>query len=703
MALYIGYVSEHSISSTSSTAPSTPAEGSAQLGRMPISQVYPSVEGGKWPARSAAGEMVPITATVFREGHDKVGVQAVVRDENGTVVARERMELIDPGYSVFQAWTVLHHPGEYTFTVEAFDEPYATWHHAAPLKVAAGVDVDLMMAEGTKLLTDAKELHQDQDVLELFDDAIAALNDTEREPLRRLDVAIGADVHDVMVASPIRQLVTSSEVMRLTVMRRLAATSSWYEIFPRSVGASYDPSTGRWSSGTFKTAQEILPYIADLGFTVVYTPPIHPVGVTHRKGPNNTLTPGPADPGSPYAIGSADGGHDAVHPELGTQEDYEAFIGRARELGLEVALDIALQCSPDHPWVEDHPSWFTTRLDGTIAYAENPPKKYQDIYPLNFDNDPSGIYHEVRRVLLHWAKAGVTLFRIDNPHTKPVQFWEWVIAEVNAEYPDVIFLAEAFTKPEMMRMLAKVGFQQSYTYFAWRNTVDELRDYVTELSTSGYSHAGGPSGTADYMRPNFWPTTPDILTPYVQNGGRTGSIIRAVLAATLSPAYGIYGGYELMETTPRPGAEEHINSEKYEFHARDVEGARERGESIADVLKTLNQARATNPALLQLRRIRFHRTSHPDVIAYSHDLPARFSPQGEANTVITVVSVNPHEYVEGMVYLDMEAAGLERGRSFEVHDAMTGQDFTWGDEFYVRLGGDTPAHVTTVRPVSASE
>ncbi len=385
--------------------------------------------------------------------------------------------------------------------------------------------------------------------------------------------------------------------MPLWVDRERALFGSWYEFFPRSEGAVTDPTTGVTKSGTFRTAMERLPAVAAMGFDVVYLPPIHPIGTTNRKGPNNTLTPGPDDPGSPWAIGGEEGGHDAIHPDLGTIEDFDAFVARARELGLEVALDLALQATPDHPWVKEHPEWFTVLADGTIAYAENPPKKYQDIYPLNFDNDPEGIYAEVLRVLRHWMDHGVRIFRVDNPHTKPVAFWDWLLAEVRQTDPDVLFLAEAFTQPAMMQTLARIGFHQSYTYFTWRNEKWELEEYLTELSQQ----------TGHFLRPNFFVNTPDILHAYLQYGGPPAFKIRAVLAATLSPSWGVYSGYELFEhVAVRPGSEEYLDSEKYQLRPRDWAGGRGRGPHPRAVPHRAQRIRREHPALQRLRNLRFH-------------------------------------------------------------------------------------------------
>ncbi|MET7440099.1 alpha-1,4-glucan--maltose-1-phosphate maltosyltransferase, partial [Streptomyces sp. NPDC005568] len=435
----------------------------------------------------------------------------------------------------------------------------------------------------------------------------------------------------------------------------------------------------------FRTAAERLPAIAEMGFDVVYLPPIHPIGTTFRKGPDNTLSAGPDDVGVPWAIGSPEGGHDAVHPDLGTIEDFDAFVRRASGLGLEVALDFALQCSPDHPWVEKHPEWFHHRPDGTIAYAENPPKKYQDIYPIAFDRDMPGLVEETVRVLRHWMDHGVRIFRVDNPHTKPVVFWEQVIADVNRADPDVIFLAEAFTRPAMMHTLGAIGFQQSYTYFTWRNTKEELTEYLTELSGEA----------AAYMRPNFFVNTPDILHEFLQRGGRPAFELRAVLAATLSPTWGVYSGFELCENVPlREGSEEYLHSEKYELRPRDWAAAEREGRSIAPLLASLNAVRRRSPALRQLRDLHFHSTDKEAVIAYSK--------RSGSNTVLVVANLDPHHTQEATVSLDMPQLGLDWHESVPVRDELTGETYNWGRANYVRLEpGHRPAHILTVlRPSS---
>jgi starch synthase (maltosyl-transferring) len=486
---------------------------------------------------------------------------------------------------------------------------------------------------------------------------------------------------------PVTTLRSATLEQTLNVDRVAAGVGAWYEFFPRSEGARR-LKDGTVKSGTFRTATKRLPEVAAMGFDVVYLVPIHPIGTTNRKGRNNTLTAQIGDPGSPYAIGTAAGGHDAVHAELGTAQDFRAFVRAARKEGLEVALDLALQASPDHPWVSEHPEWFTTLPDGTIAYAENPPKKYQDIYPLNFDNDPEGISAEILRVVQHWVAQGVRIFRVDNPHTKPLQFWEWLIRRINDVDPDVIFLAEAFTRPAVMRALAAVGFQQSYSYFTWRNTKSELEEFLTSVSQE----------TSDYMRPNLFVNTHDILTEYLQFGGRAAYRIRACIAATAGPLYGVYAGYELFENVARPGSEENIDNEKYELKVRDWNGAEARGESLAPLLRKLNAIRTAHPALRQLRNFATHWSDDDAVLVYSKHLAAPFTGNARPDTIIVIANVDPHSVRETTVHLDTTQWGVPLGATFEVEDLLTGAVWTWSDHNYVRLDAFAePVHILQVR------
>ncbi|MEU3535316.1 alpha-1,4-glucan--maltose-1-phosphate maltosyltransferase [Streptomyces murinus] len=650
-----------------------PPEQATAVGRIPVLDVRPVVQHGRRPAKAVTGESFEISATVFREGHDAVAADVVLRDPRGRRGPRTPMRELAPGTDRWGATVTAGPPGRWTYTVEAWADPLTTWRRHAGIKIPAGLDTELVLEEGARLYERAAagvpKTHR-RTVL----DAAAALRNEDRPAAWRLAEALRPPVREVLDRYPLRELVTASDPLPLLVERERALYGSWYEFFPRSEGTAERPH------GTFRTAARRLRPIAEMGFDVVYLPPIHPIGGTFRKGPNNSLTAGPEDVGVPWAIGSHEGGHDTVHPDLGTIEDFDHFVGEARELGLEIALDFALQCSPDHPWVQKHPEWFHHRPDGTIAYAENPPKKYQDIYPIAFDADMDGLIAETVRVLRHWMDHGVRIFRVDNPHTKPVVFWERVIAEINRQDPDVIFLAEAFTRPAMMRALAQIGFQQSYTYFTWRTTKQELTDYLTELSGE----------TAAYMRPNLFPNTPDILHAYLQHGGRPAFEVRAVLAATLSPAWGIYSGYELCENTPlREGGEEYRDSEKYQLRPRDWESAAREGRTIAPLITRLNAARRRSPALRQLRDLHFHHADQDAVIAYSK--------RAGSNTVLVVANLDPHHTQEATVSLDMPQLGLDWHESVPVRDELTGETYHWGRANYVRLEpGRRPAHVLTV-------
>ncbi|HEY8720242.1 MAG TPA: alpha-1,4-glucan--maltose-1-phosphate maltosyltransferase [Pengzhenrongella sp.] len=660
------------------------------IGRIPVIDVGPVTEAGRWPAKAVVGEAVPIRATVFREGHDAVAATAVLVGPDGTDRRDARMVDISPGLDRYEALLVPDAPGAWGFRVEGWSDPYGTWSHDAAIKVAAGVDVELMLAEGAIVLeraTAGRALPVPAE--RILTDAVRALRDAARPAEARLAAGLSDEVRATLATHPLREFVTASRTYPLIVDRPLALAGAWYEIFPRSEGATFDPVTYKWRSGTLATAAQRLPAIAAMGFDVVYLTPIHPIGTTFRKGRNNSLTPAPDDPGSPYAIGSADGGHDAIHPELGTFDDFDDFVATSRANGLEVAIDLALQCSPDHPWVAEHPEWFTTRADGSIAYAENPPKKYQDIYPVNFDNDPAGIYAEVRRVVQVWIDHGVTAFRVDNPHTKPLEFWEWLLADVRKDHPDVIFLAEAFTRPPMMLTLGKIGFHQSYTYFTWRNTKAELTEYFSEVAGE----------TGSFMRPSFWPTTHDILPPYLTSGGTPAFAARAVLAATGAPTWGIYTGYELVEDVPRPGVEEQIDNEKYEFKPRNWNRPDTTG--IRTLLTRLNELRRAHPALQQLRDLTVHPTTDDALVAFSRHVAAEHSPTGQADTVLVIVNLDPQNTRQGLVHLDLEALGLNpsgAGTLFAAHDELSGAAFAWGSEAFVRLDPQVQvAHLIHVR------
>ncbi|MFI5852801.1 alpha-1,4-glucan--maltose-1-phosphate maltosyltransferase [Streptomyces parvulus] len=650
------------------------------IGRIPVRDVHPVVEHGRRPAKAVTGETFEVTATVFREGHDAVAANVVLKDPEGRPGPWTPMRELAPGSDRWGAEVTPGAPGEWTFRVEAWSDPVSTWRHHARIKIPAGIDAGLVLEEGAELYRRAAAGVPGTSGRAVLLAASETLLDDTLPVATRLAAALTPEVDAVLARHPLRELVTSSDPMPLLVERERALYGAWYEFFPRSEGTPEQPH------GTFRTAARRLPAIAAMGFDVVYLPPVHPIGTTHRKGRNDTLSATPDDVGVPWAIGSPEGGHDALHPALGTFDDFDHFVAEAARHGLEIALDFALQCSPDHPWVHKHPDWFHHRPDGTIAHAENPPKKYQDIYPVAFDADLDGLVTETVRVLRLWMDHGVRIFRVDNPHTKPVVFWERVIGEINRADPDVIFLAEAFTRPAMMHTLAQIGFQQSYTYFTWRNTKRELTEYLTELTGEA----------ASYMRPNFFANTPDILHAYLQHGGRPAFEVRAVLAATLSPTWGIYSGYELCEHTPlREGSEEYLDSEKYQLKARDWEAAAREGRTIAPLVTRLNTIRRDHPALHRLRNLRFHRTDNDALIAYSKRLGT--------DAVLVVANLDPHRTQEATISLDMPQLGLDWHETVPVLDELTGETYHWGRTNYVRLEpGRAPAHVFHVRLPSAA-
>ncbi|MEO3816034.1 alpha-1,4-glucan--maltose-1-phosphate maltosyltransferase [Plantactinospora sp. B24E8] len=652
-------------------------------GRIPIEDVTPSVACGRYPAKAVVGELVPVGATAYREGHAAMGCQVAWWGPDGEPrpVVRMRPGTDDRWYATISPDVV----GEWTFRVQAFEDPYLTWRDAVVKKVGAGqgpAELANDLAEGADLLVVAATA-MPADAQQRVRTAVTALRDEELALADRVSPAL--ELAELLWAYPVRALLTDGPDRTIWTDRQRALFSAWYEFFPRSEGAVLAADGEPAKHGTFATATARLPGVAAMGFDVLYLPPIHPIGRVNRKGRNNTLTAGPDDVGSPWAIGAAEGGHDAIHPELGTPEDFRRFVVAAREHGLEVAMDLALQAAPDHPWVTEHPEWFTARADGSIAYAENPPKKYQDIYPLNFDNDPEGIRAEILRVVLHWVDQGVRIFRVDNPHTKPFDFWHWLIWQVKRQEPDVLFLAEAFTRPAVMHGLGKIGFTQSYTYFTWRTSPTELREYCTELVDA-----------ADHMRPNFWPNTPDILPEHLQHGGPPMFKIRAVLAALLSPSWGMYAGFELFEHVARPGAEEYVDNEKFELKPRDWAAAEAEGRSLAPFITRLNQIRRANPALYWLRNLRFHEIDNPALLCWSK------RDERTGNTVLVVCSVDPGQVQWGNTVLDMPALGFDWHERFAVHDELTGAHYDWGQHNAVRLDPYLqPAHVFTVHRYGA--
>ncbi|MCP2099302.1 MULTISPECIES: maltotransferase domain-containing protein [Actinosynnema] len=652
-------------------------------GRLGVDDVSPAVSCGRYPAKAVVGEHVPVRATVWREGHDAVAATVVWRGPEDRVARQTRMSPEGIGLDRWAAVIAPDTTGAWTFRVDAWSDPWSTWLHAVEVKVAAGQGPDELandLETGARLLDRVSRRPDRRREKPLLANAAAALRDEGRPLTERVAPALAGDVRRVMHEHPVRELVTKGKQHRVWVDRERAAFGSWYEFFPRSTGGVDE--SGVPVHGTFVTAARELDRVAAMGFDVVYLPPIHPIGRVNRKGPNNALTATEDDCGSPWAIGSDEGGHDAIHPELGTEDDFKAFVARAAELDMEVALDLALQAAPDHPWVLKHPEWFTTRPDGTIAYAENPPKKYQDIYPVNFDNDPQGIYNEVLRVVLHWVGLGVKVFRVDNPHTKPPDFWAWLIWTVKDRHPDVLFLAEAFTRPARLYGLAKLGFTQSYTYFTWRTSKDEL----TEFALDHLAHW-------DEARPNLFVNTPDILHESLQHGGPATFALRAALAATLSPTWGVYSGYELFEHQAlKPGSEEYLNTEKFQLRPRDYAAAVAEGRSLEPWLRKLNGIRRAHPALRQMRTLRFHEVDNPALIAYSKQDPAT------GDTIVVVVSLDPNGAQEGTIRLDLPALGIDWHERLIAHDEVTGETWDWGQANYVKLEPwRATAHIVAVQ------
>jgi starch synthase (maltosyl-transferring) len=652
-----------------------------------VLDLSPQLNDNLWPAKAFAGEVVPFGATAFREGHDAIGVMLHLTAPDGTTT-QHPMRLTVPGTDRYETLVRLDVQGSYTYRVRGYSDDFATWVHTAGIKIPAGIDVELTFLIGSTLFAAAgKDLKRPIVQRRLFAAAAKTLANTRLPLETRFAVVTDPALTAAAAVHPLASVDSFSAERTIRVERTRAGVGSWYEFFPRSEGA-VAREDGSWQSGTFRTAAARLPGVAAMGFDVLYLPPIHPIGRAFRKGPNNTLDAGENDPGSPWAIGSAAGGHDAIHPDLGTIDDFRAFVAAATEQGIEVAIDLALQASPDHPWVTEHPEWFTTLPDGSIAYAENPPKKYQDIYPINFDNDPEGIRAEVLRLVRYWVSTGVKIFRVDNPHTKPLDFWEWLIGTVNRESPDVVFLAEAFTRPALLQGLAKVGFQQSYTYFTWRNTKEELEEFF-----DGLAH-----DTADFLRPNLFVNTPDILSEYLQFGGPAAFKIRAALAATAAPTWGVYSGFELYESVARPGAEENIDNEKYEYRPREHAKAEALGKSLSPFLAQLGRIRAAHPALRQLRNLDIHSSDDDSILVYSKYLAAEFTDDGRADALLIVANVDPHSVRETVVHLDVTRFGLAPGATFEVEDLITGAVWTWSADNFVRLDAFTePVHILHVR------
>ena len=687
-------------------APSIEANEPGQFGRINVMDITPAEERGIFPARVELGEPFEMTAQVFIEGRTKVGATAIVRNPRGKETMRRAMTCVNPGldrwtvmvkcgeHSDLKPWedgyaAVKRQLGEWTVTIEGWEDASVSWLHDARIKVRVMDDVDNALNSGAELLArwaetpDTGLTARDRKTLEKAAETMADQTLSAEDRLAAGDNPTIAALHET---HPLRDGISPSQPQRFKVERPKSSFAAWYQFFPRSEGATIDPNTGKIIQGTLKTSMAGLERAAAEGFDIVYLPPVFPIGVTNRKGRNNTLVAGPDDPGSPFGIGSELGGHDTVDPLLGTMDDFKALCQRAHELGLEIALDFALQCSPDHPWVKAHPNWFRHKPDGSIAFAENPPKKYRDIYPIDFNADMPGIEKEVERIMNLWIEAGVTIFRIDNPHTKPVRFWQDVIAAVTKKHPEILFLAEAFTRPGMMRALSYVGFTQSHCYFPWRNTKDELEEYLPVTNgDDGY-----------YQHNTFWPTTPDILTAYVRDNGVAGHCVRAVLAAMGSPSWGIYNGYELIENKQRPGFEEQIDHEKYEVKVRDWSKAKQYG--VAEMLTALNKIRRAHPAALSYHNLTVLPTSDPNILAFARHTPAELTGTGQADTLIVVVNLDGHNAHQSMIHLELSELGLPTDRPLNVRDELTGREFQWGWDNYVSLApwADV-AHILSVQ------
>jgi starch synthase (maltosyl-transferring) len=651
----------------------------ALLRRVIVEGVTPQVDEGRYPAKRTAGETVVVEADVYADGHDELAAVLLWRRAGDADWSEEAMEPL--GNDRWRASFTVAEYTKYEYTVEGWVDRFESWRSGLSKKVGAAQDVSSELLEGAALVREAAARARGAQRTSLSKRA-ALLAETSIDANDRVVAALASELRGQMARHADRSRATRLDrVLAIEVERERARFGAWYEMFPRSAGT--DPSR----SATFEEAQARLPYVAAMGFDVLYLPPIHPIGRSFRKGRNNTLTPEPGDPGSPWAIGAEEGGHTAVEPGLGTLEDFSRFVEAAKRHGLEIALDIAFQASPDHPYVKEHPSWFRHRPDGTIKYAENPPKKYQDIYPFDFDSeDWPALWHELKHVIEFWIARGVTIFRVDNPHTKPFRFWEWALGDIRRAHPDAIFLAEAFTRPKIMRHLAKIGFSQSYSYFTWRNTKEELAEYFTELTQTG---------VRDYMRPNLFANTPDILHEYLQHGGRPAFQARLVLAATLGANYGIYSGFELAENVPvRAGSEEYLDSEKYQIRVRDFTVAG----SLSEMIARVNAIRREHRALQFDHGLAFHETDNPQIICYSKRTPEGTDP------VLVIVNLDPRNMQHGNVKLPLYDWKLPLDSAVEARDLLSDETYFWRGEWnYVRLDPQSRvAHVIALRILPAA-
>jgi starch synthase (maltosyl-transferring) len=658
--------------SPSSNRPAVPPEG-MRPPRVVIESVSPCIEGGRFPIKRVVGEEVEVQADAYADGHEALSVVLLWRAESEAEWHELPMESL--GNDRWHARFRIEQLEPHRYRVEAWVDRFRTWRRDLQKRRAADVVERVDLLVGAELVADAGARARGADARQLARWA-RELREAEVSPAA-LDRGLSPELSALMGRHGERHDVARSEKeLRIDVDRERARFSAWYELFPRSWGAK-----GR--HGTFKDVEAALPYVAGMGFDVLYLPPIHPIGRVHRKGPNNDPKARPGDLGSPWAIGSREGGHTDLHPKLGTIQDFRRLVEKARSRGLEVALDLAFQCAPDHPWVKEHPQWFRQRPDGTVQYAENPPKKYQDIYPIDFETDDwRALWGALLGVVNHWIGEGIRIFRVDNPHTKSFRFWEWLIAEVRREHPDVLFLAEAFTRPKVMYQLAKRGFSQSYTYFAWRNTKSEITEYAKALTRTE---------VREFFRPNFWPNTPDILTEPLQHGGRPVHMARIALAATLSSSYGLYGpAFELMDSRPlRDGSEEYLDSEKYQIRHWDLKSR----QSLKDFITRINRIRRENPALQSNQSLELHHVDNEELLAYSKSDPE------SGNVVLTVVNLDPHHTQSGWLELPIDELGIEPDRPYQMHELLTGARFLWhGRRNFVQIDPNrVPVHILRLR------
>ncbi len=652
--------------------------------RVIVENIRPCVDNGKFPVKRVVGEKVTVKADIFCDGHDEISAELLYKRSDEEDWSSAPLEHL--GNDLWEGFFIVLSQENYFYTIRAWIGRFKSWYRDIQKRIEADTDYEIDLLTGAGLIGEVLDSGQVlvREDLEFLQTVKAAFTSKALSKVEKTEAILSGQLLSVMQNYPIRKSVTTYEQeLQVAVDRPKAGFSAWYEMFPRSAKASSH------EYASFSDLIDRLPYVAGMGFDVLYLPPVHPIGKTKRKGPNNKVNSSPGDPGSPWAIGSSDGGHKSLHPKLGNFDDFQKLILKANEFGIEIALDIAFQCSPDHPYVKEHPEWFRKRPDGSVQYAENPPKKYEDIFPLDFESDDwQAMWDELKSIFLFWIEKGVRIFRVDNPHTKSINFWGWVIGEIRKEYTDVIFLAEAFTRPKVMYQLAKQGFTQSYTYFTWRNTKEELTTYMEKVTNSEVS---------EYFRPNLWPNTPDILPEFLQVSGKPGFIIRFVLAATLSSNYGIYGpAFELMENLPfEAGSEEYLDSEKYEVKDWNISDKK----SLKNIIKKINRIRKDNPALQSNTTLTFHEINNEQIICYSKHS------EDFSDIILVAVNLDPQHTQSGWVFFPVDLYDMDENASYQVHDLIGGTFFMWNGSFnYIELNpGIMPAHIFRIRKKARTE